>query len=94
MSQPVKWRITGRGGTGERNYRVGLEQDCWVSSAVQMAGHRGAAEDAYSSLFFLENGEELFEEFGTGRNVVSLRRFFIEQNSFLLTQKRQNFTIT
>ena len=36
VSQSKAWRITGRGGTGERNYRVGLEQDRWVSSTVQM----------------------------------------------------------
>lgn len=87
VSQSKAWRITRRRGTGERNYRVGLETDRWVSSEVQMVT-QGNHEDVYS--FFIFPGEwwkSYFEGVYTGRN-VSLRRFFIEQNSLLLTKNK------
>lgn len=86
-SRSKAWRITGRGGTGGRNYGVGLETGQWVSSGVRMVT-QGTTEDVYS--FFIFPGEwwkSYFEGVYTGRN-VSLRRFFIEQNSLLLTKNK------
>lgn len=67
VSLSKAWRITGRGGMGDRNYRVGLETDQWVSSGVQMVT-REPLKMFTLSLFFLENG---------GRAI--LREFTLEE---------------
>ena len=93
MSQSKAWRITGRGGTGERNYRFGLEADRWVPSEVQMVKQRSH----WRCLLFLYFSWRMVEELFWGS--LHWKKCCFSEEVFHWTKltfidQRQKFTIT
>ena len=91
-SRPKAWRITGRGGTGGRNYRVGLEIGQWVSSGVRMV----TQGNHWRCLLFLYFSWRMVEELFRGS--LHRKKCFSEEvfhwTKLTFIDQKQKFTIT
>ena len=91
-SRSKAWRITGRGGTGGRNYRVGLETGQWVSSGVRMV----TQGNHWRCLLFLYFSWRMVEELFRGS--LHWKKCFSEEvfhwTKLTFIDQKQKFTIT